>query len=218
MVAVLGACTVLAGCAGAAAPELTGLPAPLTPPTAVVPTTEPTTEPTTVPTADAAATPGPSTRPRPGVPAPRSAPAVPAPSGRRWTVTITFYASHDNDPPGSTAISHPVVHRSAGGRGTYADPITMASDPREIAVGTRVYDARLALYFVMEDTCASCIEEWEEARTPHIDLWTGDVVGSEILACEEALTPGGPVAVEVDPPPGRPVDTRPLYGASGCRA
>ena len=132
-------------------------------------------------------------------------------------MVVTFYGAADNDPAGSTAIAHPnALHREAGGVGTYADPLSLAADTRAIAVGTRVYYPPLRKYFVMEDDCAGCIENWESSRTPHIDLWTGDHLGSGLLACEEALTPSGRVTVEVNPPQGRPVDTRPLYDGSDC--
>jgi hypothetical protein len=136
-----------------------------------------------------------------------------------WSVVVTFYGAGDNDPPGSRDIAHPnALHSSAGGTGTYANPISLASDRREIAVGTRVYYPPLAMYFVMEDDCAGCIDDWASGRTPHIDLWAGDHSGLDFLACQNALTPSGRVTVEVNPPPGRPVDTRPLYDGRRCRA
>ena len=132
---------------------------------------------------------------------------------------MTFYAAGDNDPPGSRAIAYPNSrHRLAGGTGTYADPLSLASDTREIRVGTRVYYAPLQKYFVMEDDCARCISDWRSSRVPHIDLWTGNYGGSSMIACEEALTPPGRVTVEVNPPLGRPVDQRPLYSAGACLA
>jgi hypothetical protein len=131
---------------------------------------------------------------------------------------VTFYAAGDNDPPGSRAIAHPNGrHRLAGGTGTYADPLSLASDTREISVGTRVYYAALRKYFVMEDDCVSCIADWQATRLAHIDLWTGAYDGPGVLRCEDALTPSGRVTVEVDPPPERPVDPRPLYAAGACR-
>jgi hypothetical protein len=140
-----------------------------------------------------------------------------APTGRMWSVVVTFYGAADNDPPGSTEIAHPNDrHQEAGGTGTYADPLSLAADPRAIQVGTRVYYPPLRKYFVMEDDCAQCITDWRSSRKPHIDLWTGDFPGSALLACENALTPDGLVAVEVNPPPGRPVDPRPLFNGRGC--
>jgi hypothetical protein len=134
-----------------------------------------------------------------------------------WSVVITFYGAADNDPPGSTEIAYPNAHhRAAGGTGTYADPLSLAADPRAVKVGTLVYYPPLQKYFVMEDDCAQCIAEWRSSRIPHIDLWTGNSTGQGIIECENALTPDNRVAVELNPPPGRPVNTRPLYGAKGC--
>jgi len=159
--------------------------------------------------------------PRTTLPPPPSASPTPspkqAPPGRMWSVFVTFYGAADNDPPGSTEIAHPNDrHQEAGGSGTYADPLSLAADPRAIPVGTRVYYPPLRKYFVMEDDCAQCITDWRSSRKPHIDLWTGDFQGSALLACENALTPDGLVAVEVNPPPGRPVDPRPLFNGRGC--
>lgn len=150
-------------------------------------------------------------------PTPTAAPKpTPAP-GRMWSVVVTFYGAADNDPPGSTEIAYPNAHhRAAGGTGTYADPLSLAADPRAIPVGTRVYYPPLRKYFVMEDDCAACIAEWRSSRTPHIDLWTGNYTGAGIIRCEETLTPDGRVAVELNPPPGRSVDPRPLYSGKGC--
>jgi 3D (Asp-Asp-Asp) domain-containing protein len=157
-----------------------------------------------------------TTLPPPPSAAPTTSPKQ-APTGRMWSVFVTFYGAADNDPPGSTEIAHPNDrHQEAGGTGTYADPLSLAADPRAIPVGTRVYYPPLRKYFVMEDDCAQCITDWRSSRRPHIDLWTGDFQGSALLACENALTPDGLVAVEVNPPPGRPVDPRPLFNGRGC--
>jgi 3D (Asp-Asp-Asp) domain-containing protein len=172
-----------------------------------------TTPPT--PTAAPAAAPR-TTTPQTAAVTPSPAPTQ-APAGRMWSVVVTFYGAADNDPPGSTEIAHPNGHhQEAGGTGTYADPLSLAADPRAIQVGTRVYYPQLRKYFVMEDDCAQCITDWRSSRTPHIDLWTGDYQGSALLACENALTPDGLVPVELNPPPGRPVDPRPLFNGRGC--
>ena len=174
-----------------------------------------TTPPT--PTAAPAAAPR-TTTPPTAAATPRPAPTQ-APAGRMWSVVVTFYGAADNDPPGSTEIAHPNGrHQEAGGSGTYADPLSLAADPRAIQVGTRVYYPPLQKYFVMEDDCAQCITDWRSSRTPHIDLWTGNYQGAALIACENALTPDGRVAVEVNPPPGRPVDPTPLYTGRGCTA
>jgi len=147
-----------------------------------------------------------------------SAPAAPAPAHGVVVVEVTFYGALDNDPPGSTEIAYPNGrHPAAGGTGTYADPITAASDPRELPPGTLLYAPQLQAYLVMEDDCADCIEQWEHRRVAHVDVWAG-MSGPGLLACEQALTPDAPVPLEVNPPPGRPTDPRPLYTPSaGCR-
>ena len=137
--------------------------------------------------------------------------------GHTLSTKVTFYAAYDNDPPGSRAIAYPGTrHDEAGGTGTYEDPMTLATDPRELPVGTVVYYPPLSRYFVMEDDCASCIETWGSTGAHHIDLWTGAATDSGVTACQHALTPEGQVTVEIDPPPGRPVDTRPLYDDGQC--
>jgi hypothetical protein len=53
-------------------------------------------------------------------------PPTPAPSNRTtFSAYITGYGWPDNT-PASADISNPVIHQSAGGSGTYADPITIA--------------------------------------------------------------------------------------------
>ena len=77
------------------------------------------------------------------------------------TAYITGYSYWDNTPPGSGAIAFPVVHRSAGGQGTYDDPITLAvghsiigsSEIPDVPAGTRFYIERLKKYAVVEDVC-----------------------------------------------------------------
>jgi hypothetical protein len=68
---------------------------------------------------------------------------------------LTFYGYWDNTPPGS-AIAYPQIHKTAGGTGTYADPITFATDKSELAPGTIIYVPRVEKYFIMEDDCEEC--------------------------------------------------------------
>jgi hypothetical protein len=133
------------------------------------------------------------------------------------TVEVTFYGGPDNDPPGSTDIAYPNGrHAIAGGTGSYADPVTLASDPRELPPGTLVYYPRLRKYFVTEDDCEECISEWGRNRHPHVDLWSG-ASGTGLLPCEDALTPDDPQPLEIDPPSDRPVDPGPLYDPADNR-
>ena len=58
----------------------------------------------------------------PAAPKPAPAPVVPASSSERivHTTYTTAYTWYDNTPVGSTTISHPVLHKTAGGTGTYS--------------------------------------------------------------------------------------------------
>lgn len=100
--------------------------------------------------------------PAPAVPKPAPAPIQPASSERIVnTAYTTAYTWYDNTPVGSASISHPVLHRTAGGTGTYADPITIAvghslatgKDILDFPAGTRIYLPDVRRYFIVEDTC-----------------------------------------------------------------
>jgi hypothetical protein len=137
--------------------------------------------------------------------------------GLRQRVEVTFYAAADNDPPGSTEIAYPNSrHVAAGGTGTHADPLSLATDPREIRPGVLVYYPPVQKYFVMEDDCAECIDDWAETRTPHVDLWVSNTSDPAVLACEAALTPDGPDTIIVNPPADLPVDLKPLFADGRC--
>jgi hypothetical protein len=79
----------------------------------------------------------------------------------RFEAYVTGYSYWDNTPPGSAAIAYPVVHRTAGGTGTYQDPITLAVGHRidgqrrsiDYPVGTRFYLENLRKYAIVEDLC-----------------------------------------------------------------
>jgi 3D (Asp-Asp-Asp) domain-containing protein len=131
-------------------------------------------------------------------------------------VEVTFYGWPDNDPPGD-AIAYPVVHQRAGGTGTWADPITLASDKRLIPIGSRIYIGYLHKYFVMEDQCVPCEADWS-AKRPHIDLWIGGegAPPKEVLACEDRLTRSSYKVTVGETDPNYPVDPTPLFGPNGC--
>ncbi len=118
---------------------------------------------------------------------------------------VTFYGWPDNDPP-SANIALPGIHQSAGGVGTFEDPVTFATDPNEFPAGTKVYIPFLKKYGVMEDTCAQCISDWSSGQKYHIDIWmTSDTnSGDSVIQCENQWTKET-TAVEVNPPAGREV-------------
>lgn len=80
----------------------------------------------------------------------------------RWvTVFLTGYSYWDNTPPESAIIGRPVIHETAGGVGTYKDPVTLAVGWRiyfnmqfdDIEPGARFYIPRLRKYAIVEDLC-----------------------------------------------------------------
>lgn len=109
----------------------------------------------------------PSAAPKPAPAAAAPVPAVPAPAAQPSSeriVTTTYttaYTWFDNTPAGSATISHPVLHKSAGGTGTFEDPITIAvghslatgQDVLDFPAGTRIYLPDVRRYFIVEDTC-----------------------------------------------------------------
>ncbi len=140
---------------------------------------------------------------------------------------LTFYGWWDNTPPGGD-ISYPQLHGTAGGKGTYADPITFATSSDELKPGTKVWVPRVQKYFVMEDGCDECSDDWNShgpnggPGLRHIDLWLGGKGGSafDAIDCEDALThynaDNTPVMepVVVDPPSNEPYDATPIFDAS----
>ena len=78
-----------------------------------------------------------------------------------FNIYLTGYSYWDNTPPGSAEISKPVIHRKAGGKGTYSDPITIAvghtiigsRQTLDYKAGTRFYIPSLRKYVIVEDVC-----------------------------------------------------------------
>lgn len=127
---------------------------------------------------------------------------VPARGGEesiRTDVYVTAYTWFDNTPPGSATISHPVLHKAAGGAGTYADPVTIAvghtrntgQDVLDIPAGTRIYLPDVQRYFIVEDTCGdgprpeegpchSGAQKYGNAGL-WVDMWIGGKGESESL-------------------------------------
>src|SRR5580658_1833556 len=141
--------------------------------------------------------------------------AGPAPAHASATenMYVTLYGWDDNSPPGC-AIAYPQIHSCAGGVGTYSNPVTFATDENELAPGTIVYYAPLDRYFIMEDDCTECDEDWTGQGPDggpgyrHIDLWAGGAAGdnaNDLYACEDNWTSNGQVPVIVDPPSNEPV-------------
>lgn len=151
-----------------------------------------------------------------------SAPAQAAPAPQQ--VFFTFYGWYDNTPPGGD-IAYPQIHNSAGGKGTYADPITFATSSKEAKPGTRIWVPRVKKYFIMEDSCSACEQDWNGngpnggPKLWHFDLWVGGKGGNamNVIDCEDALTnyhpDGKPVMEEtiINPPNNLTVDPTPIF-------
>jgi hypothetical protein len=106
-------------------------------------------------------------------------------------VFITAYSWYDNTPAGSAIISHPVLHKVAGGTGTYEDPVTIAvghsketgTSVLDVPAGTRIYLPDVRRYFIVEDACGDgpapelgpCHTGAEEHGDASlwIDMWIG---------------------------------------------
>ena len=137
------------------------------------------------------------------------------------TATITFYGWPDNAPPGDK-IAHPVLHHVASGDGTYCNPTTFATEPKndgEIPYGIKIYVPFLQQYFIREDECThsgphrghgsnGCTGLW-------FDLWIGgdkNSIPHAVFWCENHLTPGSKVQVVLYPQDNLPVENAgPIY-------
>jgi hypothetical protein len=121
---------------------------------------------------------------------------------------VTFYGFDDNDDGnpihlGTDVISRAAVHSRANeDLGTYERPGTLATDANFLTPGTKVYVPALERYYVMEDTCVQCTEDWSQGK-PHVDLYVSGT-GPELAACEDRLTMES-TKIIIDPPPNLPV-------------
>jgi hypothetical protein len=177
-----------------------------------------------------------------------------------WTdVFVTFYGFNDNSCtlenehscddiayPGLGPKMHQVATESAG---TFDDPITCAASDQgsessggaTLSPGTIVYNPEVKKYFIMEDSCLECGDEWtchlsaddtDDPAPPancqpdtnlHIDFWMGPSFmqsAAFLNACEDNSTLGGPYAgkgtVLVNPPGDLPVAPALLYSGMGA--
>jgi len=123
---------------------------------------------------------------------------------------VTFYGFDDNDDGdpthiGTDVISSAAVHtRADEDLGTYERPGTLATDANFLTPGTMVYVPALQRYYVMEDTCVECSEDWSRNKL-HVDLYVSGT-GPELAACEDRLTMEN-TEIIIDPPSDLPVMT-----------
>jgi hypothetical protein len=124
----------------------------------------------------------------------------------------TSYSIWDNTPVGSTAISYPSIHQTAGGVGSYADPITIAVghsiinnvDIPDFPAGTRFYIPNVRRYFIVEDACGDgntpqngpCHTGFPTGTSVWVDMWLDGSSGTQtaVNACASFLTDTNGVA------------------------
>lgn len=182
---------------------------------------DPASPPFTVPPAPTTTTPAPPTT------------TTPAPPAAQPTIKafVTGYSYFDNTPPGSPDISNPVIHKVAGGTGTFADPITVAvghnlstgKDVLDWPAGTRFYVPNLRRYLIVEDTCGDggkpqngpCHVGYPAGSSTWLDVWVDGRGGTSAKAdaCMDAITDVW--AVIKDPRPNYAVAAGPI-AAGGC--
>ncbi|PLN80285.1 hypothetical protein BDW42DRAFT_114696 [Aspergillus taichungensis] len=129
-------------------------------------------------------------------------------------VSYTFYGYPDNDPPGADIMHDCGRGTSAGGVGTFDNPLTMATAPGELNNCEVVYSPYLRKYLINEDYCEQCKTDWV-SHIWHVDIWLGGnstTQGTAQLDCEMKLTPAeGSQTVVRDPSKDLPVDASVFY-------
>ena len=149
---------------------------------------------------------------------------------KSFTAYITGYGFWDNTPPGSAAISKPVIHRRAGGKGTFDDPVTIAVGHRidggrqtlDYPAGTMFYIERLRKYAIVEDVCGDGNKPQNgpchtgHRGYPWLDIYIGGGKHSASVtdACANKIT--ALQRVVINPGPNYPVAAGEVT-ASGCK-
>jgi len=131
--------------------------------------------------------------------------------------TVTFYGYPDNSPPGRQ-IAHPVIHRVAGGDGTWCNPTTFATEPKNdkiIPYGVKIYVPYMKQYFVREDDCTNSGIQHLGCHQIWVDLWIGGDAKSDfkaVINCENSLTKSHTVPIILWPKANLPVERPgPIY-------
>lgn len=146
-------------------------------------------------------------------------PAAPALAADEQAVTVwmTGYSYQDNRGGNNARICCGVVHRQAGGTGTFDDPITVAVPGHEgrgmqTPAGVRFYAPDLRRYLIVEDSGASA------SSRVHLDVYVGGegLPTSASERCMNQITSSS-ARVIMNPRPGYPVTVGSLTGPNGCR-
>lgn len=144
---------------------------------------------------------------------------APQGGGQAMSVYLTGYSFWDNTPRGSAQIARPVIHRQAGGSGTYHDPVTIAVGHSKVGgrsymdfpAGTRFYFPKLQKYGIVEDLCGDGPNPQNgpchsgHRGLPWLDIYVGgrSISASSANSCMYAIT--GVQKAILNPGPGMPV-------------
>jgi hypothetical protein len=136
---------------------------------------------------------------------------------KQMKIWLTGYSFQDNTPAGSATVSHPILHKDAGGTGTYADPITVAVPGQGSGIfkaGSRFYLPTVKRYVIVEDTGASAPPSGQDG---HLDMWIGGQGGTKSAtdACMDKIT-GTNVPAVFNPTTTMPVTKGPVFGNGTC--
>jgi hypothetical protein len=130
---------------------------------------------------------------------------------------VTFYGFPDNSPPGRQ-IAHPVIHNVAGGNGTWCNPTTFATEPKNdklIPYGVKIYVPYMKQYFIREDDCTTSGPQHLGCKNIWVDLWIGGDRNSNfkaVINCEDSLTKSHDVPIVLWPKANLPVKLAgPIY-------
>jgi hypothetical protein len=168
-----------------------------------------------------------------GVAVPQLASASPANSHRPAATTetdwyITQYGWVDNSPPGPdiaytgcttpggeqvTSDDYAVPGGTAGGNGSYDEPLVMAWYTDQASFCQIGYVPALEKYYIHADICDPC----SNPKDTHWDLWIGGSSVNDsgkdkkaLLNCEDTWTFNSTTVI-LNPPASEPVDTSPLF-------
>jgi len=150
---------------------------------------------------------------------PSAALKIPHGAPTKTMLHTTGYSFQDNQGGDNATISCGVIHKTAGGTGSYADPITVAvpghaGQGTQMPCGTEIYMPDYKRYFIVEDTGAT-----NYADAKHIDIYVGGegVSAAASRRCMDPVTTsdGSPRQAIINPLAGLPTEIGPITGADG---
>ncbi|KAL3470893.1 hypothetical protein BJX99DRAFT_238588 [Aspergillus californicus] len=107
---------------------------------------------------------------------------------------------------------------TAGGIGTFDDPLTFSATPAAFQRCETIYDPYLHKYLRFEDYCPECNNDWLHQQILHIDVWMGSdsSSGGDEQDCQGRLTPSARTQSLIkNPGMNLVVDSTPLYVPRG---